>query len=105
MRGKPGPSGPGSLEGAGEGRKEWDPPPIPRPWALDGQAALWKLLARMGVKEPALAIMAPAEWEGRQRAGGVLRLPLPGSSSAPSRAEHSPLEKSGCLGPLPLLVP
>lgn len=62
---------------------------------------LWKFLARVGVEEPALA---QAERKGR-RGGGVLRLPLPGSSSAPWRVERSALENTGCPGPLPLLVP
>lgn len=56
------------------------------------------------MKELVLAALAPAEGEG-SRGGGPGAPPLPGSGSAPWKAEQSALENGGCPGPSPRLAP
>lgn len=84
-RAKPGSGGlrlPKGLEKEEQKRK--NPPPVPGPWALHGQAALaLGALARMPVEELALAARAEAAWEGRQRVRGPVLPPPPGSGSDP----------------------
>lgn len=97
MRGKPGPRGPGRLQRAGERRRGGH------------TACSWALVSAQtsspGQGGSGGACSGPDRVGRQAGGGGVLWLPLPGSSSAPWRTEHSALKNTGCLGPLPLLVP